>query len=61
MGSCCDYRDAPVTARMRRVLMIAMAINAGMFGVEITAGLAAQSVALQADALDFLGDAAPMA
>ena len=58
MGSCCDYRDAPVTARMRRVLMIARAINAGMFGVEITAGLAAQSVALQADALDFLGDAA---
>ena len=58
MGNCCDYRDAPVTARMRRVLMIAMAINAGMFGVEITAGLAAQSVALQADALDFLGDAA---
>jgi Co/Zn/Cd efflux system component len=29
-----------------------------MFGVEISAGLVAQSVALQADALDFLGDAA---
>jgi Co/Zn/Cd efflux system component len=43
---------------MRRVLFIALAINAGMFGVEISAGLVAQSVALQADALDFLGDAA---
>ena len=43
---------------MRRVLIIALAINAGMFGVEFSAGLAAQLVALQADALDFLGDAA---
>ena len=29
-----------------------------MFGVEIVAGIAADSRALQADALDFLGDAA---
>jgi len=35
-----------------------LAINATMFGVEIGAGLAAGSAALQADALDFLGDAA---
>jgi Co/Zn/Cd efflux system component len=33
-------------------------INAGMFAVEIGAGLIAGSVSLQADALDFLGDAA---
>ncbi len=58
MSSCCDHLDAPATERMRRVLIAALVINAGMFGVEITAGLAAQSVALQADALDFLGDAA---
>jgi len=58
MGGCHDHRDAPVTARMRRALIVALVINAGMFGVEITAGLAAQSVSLQADALDFLGDAA---
>ena len=35
-----------------------LAINAGMFAIEIGAGLAAGSASLQADALDFLGDAA---
>jgi Co/Zn/Cd efflux system component len=34
-----------------------LAINAAMFIVEIGAGLAAGSASLQADALDFLGDA----
>jgi Co/Zn/Cd efflux system component len=58
MGHGCGHHDAPTTARLRRVLFIALVINGGMFGVEISAGLAAQSVALQADALDFLGDAA---
>jgi Co/Zn/Cd efflux system component len=42
----------------RRVLWIALAINAAMFFVEIGAGLAAGSASLQADALDFFGDAA---
>ena len=41
----------------RRVLWVVLGINAGMFLVEISAGLAARSVSLQADALDFLGDA----
>ena len=44
--------------KWRRVLWIALVINAAMFGVEIVAGVAADSRALQADALDFLGDAA---
>jgi Co/Zn/Cd efflux system component len=44
--------------KWRRILWIALAINAAMFGVEIVAGVAADSRALQADALDFLGDAA---
>ena len=35
-----------------------LAINGIMFLVEIGAGLAAGSASLQADALDFLGDAA---
>jgi Co/Zn/Cd efflux system component len=35
-----------------------LAINAAMFAVEVIAGLVAGSAALQADALDFLGDAA---
>jgi Co/Zn/Cd efflux system component len=42
----------------RRILWIVLAINAAMFVVEIGAGLAAGSASLQADALDFLGDAA---
>ena len=42
----------------RRVLWAVLAINGIMFLVEIGAGLAAGSASLQADALDFLGDAA---
>jgi Co/Zn/Cd efflux system component len=42
----------------RRVLWAVLAINATMFAAEVIAGLAAGSAALQADALDFLGDAA---
>lgn len=42
----------------RRVLWIALGLNAAMFLVELSAGLAAGSLSLQADALDFLGDAA---
>jgi Co/Zn/Cd efflux system component len=44
-------------AAYRRVLWAVLAINAVMFLVEIGAGLAAGSASLQADALDFLGDA----
>src|SRR3954454_22577739 len=42
----------------RRALWIALDVNAGFFLAEVVAGLAAGSAALQADALDFLGDAA---
>ena len=41
----------------RRVLWAVLAINAAMFAIEVAAGLAAGSASLQADALDFLGDA----
>ena len=44
--------------RWRRVLWLALLLNAAMFAVEVAAGMAADSHALQADALDFLGDAA---
>ncbi len=59
---CCspdDRGDGPDArnARYRRVLWGALAINAAMFLVELVAGLAAGSVSLQADALDFLADA----
>lgn len=41
-----------------RVLWIALAVNAAMFGIEIAAGLRSGSVSLLADAIDFFGDAA---
>jgi Co/Zn/Cd efflux system component len=40
-----------------RVLWAAFGINAGMFGLELLAGVIAGSASLQADALDFLADA----
>lgn len=58
--SCCPAPESQPhnDSRWRRVLWFALAINAAMFVVEIGAGVAADSRALQADALDFLGDAA---
>ena len=61
MSDHCHHHDAPTTARLRRILIVVLIINAGMFGVEIFAGFAAKSVSLQADALDFLGNAATYA
>jgi len=49
---------ADVMSVYRRVLWTVLIINAAMFGVEVISGVIAKSVALQADALDFLGDAA---
>jgi cation diffusion facilitator family transporter len=61
---CCGHHQEDLGANprqqaaYRRVLWLVLAINAAMFSVEIGAGLAAGSAALQADAVDFLGDAA---
>lgn len=56
--SACWSETAKADPRWRRVLWAALIVNAGMFLVEMAAGAAADSRALQADALDFLGDAA---
>ena len=58
-ASCCDQPQDPHrgNASYRRVLWAVLAINAVMFAVEVAAGLVAGSASLQADALDFLGDA----
>jgi cation diffusion facilitator family transporter len=45
-----------VDPRYRRILWIVIALNALMFLVEMISGHLARSQALQADALDFLGD-----
>ncbi len=58
MAGCCDHNvsfDGSSPA-YRRVLWIVIAINAVMFVIEMSAGAASGSTALQADALDFLGD-----
>lgn len=61
-GGCCggspDNGGKADDRVWRRVLWIALIINAGMFAVEIIAGVTAGSASLKADALDFLGDAA---
>ncbi len=48
---------AATSPAYRRALWLALAVNLAMFVVEIGAGVAAQSVSLLADLLDFLGDA----
>lgn len=56
-SQCCSEKKFDgVSDRYKRVLWIVIALNATMFGVEMLAGLVAQSQALQADALDFLAD-----
>ena len=57
-GSCCgNVNFEGVSPDYKRRLWLVIFINAAMFAVETTAGHLAASQALQADALDFLGDA----
>lgn len=58
MDSCCPAPSPSASPAYRRVLWIALFVNAAMFAIEVVAGVAAESVSLQADALDFFGDAA---
>ncbi len=58
-SSCASAKPDPNNDPVwRRALWIALAINAAMFFAEMAAGVAGGSKALQADALDFLGDSA---
>ncbi|HWK47500.1 MAG TPA: cation transporter [Stellaceae bacterium] len=60
MSACCasDSCHSPAPdPSYRRILWIALALNAAMFAVETVGSLLSGSVSLQADALDFLGDA----
>ena len=64
MGANCCHDDANfggASRQLKRALWIVIAINAVMFVTEITAGVAAGSQALQADALDFFADSATYA
>ncbi len=57
-ANCCgnDTRFEGLSADYKRRLWLVIGINAAMFFVEMSAGALAGSRALQADALDFLGD-----
>lgn len=59
---CHHHHDAPPGSasdpRYRRILWVALIVNAAMFLIEIASGLSSGSVSLLADAIDFLGDAA---
>ncbi|RYZ02886.1 MAG: cation transporter [Comamonadaceae bacterium] len=63
-ASCCEHDhdhahlSAADTPRYRRILWVALVLNAAMFAVEIGAGFRSGSVSLLADAIDFFGDAA---
>ena len=57
-ASACGSTKSLNDPRWRRALWIALALNASMFIVEFVAGERVHSRALQADALDFLGDSA---
>ncbi len=59
MASCScgnEVKFDGLSTSYKRVLWVVIAINAGMFVVEFLASFIADSRALQADALDFLGD-----
>ncbi len=58
--ACHHHPESTASAdpRYRRVLWIALALNAAMFGIEIVGGARSGSLSLLADAMDFAGDAA---
>ncbi len=55
-GGACSTGFDGVSASFKRALIIVIVINGFMFLVEMAAGFKGQSMALKADALDFLGD-----
>ena len=55
--NCCPAPPPSADPRYRRILWIALAVNAAMFLVELGASATSGSAALAADALDFAGDA----
>jgi Co/Zn/Cd efflux system component len=54
--TCCDVTFDGQSAVYKRILWVVVALNGGMFLTELVGGALADSMALQADALDFLGD-----
>lgn len=61
MADCGCGPTATETAAQRRTLWVALALNATMFVVEVTAGVIANSAGLISDGLDMLADASAYA
>jgi Co/Zn/Cd efflux system component len=61
MSTCCSgscsSQQSPPDNRYRKVLWVALLVNALMFGVELVSSLQSGSVSLLADSVDFLSDA----
>jgi Co/Zn/Cd efflux system component len=61
MNAHCHHHHHEATgtldASYRRVLWVVLVLNAAMIVVEVGAGMAAESLSLQADAIDFFADA----
>ena len=55
--NCCPVPAPSADPRYRRILWMALAVNAAMFLVELAASATSGSAALAADAVDFAGDA----
>lgn len=59
--TCSDITFEGLSASYKKILWVVASINFAMFLVESVAGFLADSTALKADALDFLGDASTYA
>ncbi|WP_310566413.1 cation transporter [Hydrogenophaga sp.] len=60
MACTCEHDTPPAAAqspRYRRILWLALVLNAAMFVVELAGSQRADSLSLMADAIDFAGDA----
>ena len=55
-GGGCSTQFDGASDHFKRTLLIVIALNGGMFLIEMLAGFKGQSMALKADALDFFGD-----
>ena len=58
VDSCCAPPPPSADPAYRRILWVALLLNAAMFAIEVVGSVRSGSVSLLADAIDFLGDAA---
>jgi Co/Zn/Cd efflux system component len=57
MDDCCQKNAEALAAKQGKALVLVLALNLGMFVVEVIGGVLGRSTALLGDSLDMLGDA----